>query len=105
MEAANRSDEVQKDANNKFAEVEKTFQEVRAFLNMLDTATTRRIDWNIRNASKQFKGGTGSWISPVFDAGGCTGLSMELRVLGPNDPPADNAKQGDCAMFIRGTPG
>merc|ERR1719230_1478664 len=58
-------------------------------LSLVESNTTKRVEWVIQNASKRLKadwGGSGTklhtgWFSPKFDAGGCYGLQLELQLF------------------------
>lgn len=46
-----------------------------------------------------------SWFSPLFDAGGCHGLQLELQVFRNIDPPIEGQEAGDCAVYLWATKG
>ncbi|CAE7722511.1 SVEP1, partial [Symbiodinium sp. CCMP2456] len=62
-----------------------------------------------------------SWFSPLFDAGGCHGLQLELQacsepfvvalavlpsqIFRVMDPPLEGQEVGDCAVYLWATKG
>jgi len=65
---------------------------------------TRRVYWVISRARSSLSK-TGTWFSPLFDAGGCHDLQLELRLIGPGDvahdaEKKDAPKKGDLMVYL-----
>lgn len=87
---------------------------LRSGLCEVQNVPTRRVTWVIREASKKIRRPLlddvkiqphVSWFSPLFDAGGCHGLQLELQVFRNIDPPIEGQEAGDCAVYLWATKG
>jgi hypothetical protein len=74
-----------------------------------ENISTRRVDWVIKNASKQLRHQerlvkkaqlhTG-WFSPKFYVSGAASLQLEFHLFRPADPPMPEEANGDCSIFL-----
>jgi len=89
-------------------------QRLRSGLCEVQNVPTRRVTWVIKEASKKIRRPLlddvkiqphVSWFSPLFDAGGCHGLQLELQVFRCVDPPIEGQEAGDCAVYLWATKG
>eukprot|EP00439_Symbiodinium_sp_Y106_P056246 s1914_g7.t2 len=87
---------------------------LKAGLCEVQNAATRRVTWVLRKASEKLRPPLlddvkiqphVSWFSPLFDAGGCHGLQLELQIFRVVDPPLEGQEVGDCAVYLWATKG
>lgn len=78
-------------------------------LSLVESNTTKRVEWVIHDASKKLKvdwGGSGTklhtgWFSPKFDAGGCYGLQLELQLFRVTEDQLRGRQElGNLAAFL-----
>ncbi|CAK9033236.1 unnamed protein product [Durusdinium trenchii] len=101
-------------ADGRLRALEDTSIRLRSGLCEVQNVPTRRVTWVIREASKKIRKPLlddvkiqphVSWFSPLFDAGGCHGLQLELQVFRSMDPPVEGQEAGDCAACLWATKG
>jgi len=78
-------------------------------MSVVESFTTKRVEWVIQNASKKFRidwGSSGTklhtgWFSPKFDAAGCFGLQLELQMFRVTEAElAGKEGLGNLAAFL-----
>jgi len=96
-------------SKERFEKVEDHAKELSNSVSLVESFTTKRVEWVIQNASKKLRvdwGNSGEklhtgWFSPKFDAAGCFGLQLELQLLRVTETDlAGQNDLGNLAVFL-----
>mmetsp|Transcript_122422 Transcript_122422/g.346092 ORF Transcript_122422/g.346092 Transcript_122422/m.346092 type:complete len:738 (-) Transcript_122422:382-2595(-) len=95
------------DTKTRFRDIAIEIEKIRNAVGEVENLNTRRVDWIMRGASRQFRPNSAnkgfqhrSWFSPKFNMAGLHGLQLELQLFRPSDPPTPGEKVGDAAVFL-----
>lgn len=102
-------------AARRFDGVDDQLERLWAAFSDVQNVPTRKVDWVIRGAAQRLKlprvddgedpAPYVSWTSPLFDAAGASGLTLEFRLFRPSNSPAEDDRRGDCAVLLRAPKG
>lgn len=108
-QAATALDTLSSHCKDRLTSLEKETQRLAGSVSLVESFTTKRVEWVIQSASQRLKaewGNSGTklhtgWFSPKFDAGGCYGLQLELQLFRVTEDQLSGKQElGNLAAFL-----
>lgn len=96
-------------AKERLGKLDTDTQRLLDSMSVVESFTTKRVEWVIKNASKKLRADWGEsgtklhtgWFSPKFDAAGCFGLQLELQMFRVTEAELEGKQEiGNLAAFL-----